>query len=85
MIFRKRLLRPDKSIPEIHLVIEQEISEKNYIRLSETKVDQFGVPSVEINWGMTQTDAKNISSVIYEFERFWIENLEAAYGKLNLY
>ena len=85
MIFRKRLLRPDKSIPEIHLVIEQEISEKNYIRLSETKVDQFGVPSVEINWGMTQTDVKNISSVIYEFERFWIENLEADYGKLNLY
>ena len=85
LLFKKRLLRPKNSTPEFNLVIQQEVSENNFIKLSETRQDQFGNPNIEINWRMTEIDKKNIIKTIKEFKLFWSENYEHKYGKLHLY
>jgi len=84
-IIKKRLWHPKNSTPEFHLVIQQEVSERNYIKLSETKLDQFGNPAVEISWGVSSVDEENIVNAIKEFASYWSENFEMEYGKLHLY
>lgn len=84
-LFKKILLCPQNSMPVFNLVIEQEVSKSNYVKLSEEKIDQFGNPAVEISWSMTRVDQLNIIKVVKEFELFWSENFEQKYGKIHLY
>jgi choline dehydrogenase-like flavoprotein len=67
----KRLLFPAHSRLNVHVVVEQIPSEKNYIRLSEDRTDQFGVPLVEIFWSVTDEDKRNVIETAELFRKTW--------------
>lgn len=83
--FHKCLLRPEDSIPEIHLVIQQEISDANRIELDHAALDEFGNSVPKIYWKLNSKDKENINNAIYSFYDFWQKNLSDKYGSLELY
>jgi choline dehydrogenase-like flavoprotein len=69
--FNKRLLFPDHSKLIVHVVVEQIPSEKNYIRLSDDRTDQFGIPSAEIFWSVSDEDKRNVIETAELFRKTW--------------
>jgi choline dehydrogenase-like flavoprotein len=70
-VFHKRLLFPDHSKLIVHTVVEQTPSDENYIRLSDDRIDEFGVPLAEICWSTTDEDKKNVVDTADLFRKTW--------------
>jgi choline dehydrogenase-like flavoprotein len=70
-VINKRLLFPEHSKLIVHVVVEQMPSEKNYIRLSNDRSDQFGLPLAEIVWSVTDEDKKNLVETAELFRKTW--------------
>lgn len=56
----KRLLYPESSALELHMVIEQERSSIHRISLSDRAADVFGMPLAKIDWRVTEADIANM-------------------------
>jgi len=67
----KRLLFPEHSKLIVHVVVEQMPSDKNYIRLSDDRTDQFGVPLAEIVWSVIDKDKRNVIESAELFRKTW--------------
>jgi choline dehydrogenase-like flavoprotein len=67
----KRLLFPENSKLIVHAVVEQIPSKTNYIRLSDVRTDQFGVPLAEIVWSVTDDDKRNVIETAKLFRKTW--------------
>lgn len=83
--YKRTVLWPQNSSPELHLVIQQNISDKNFITLDHKNLDPFGNPLVKINWRVEDQDIKNINSAIEAFKKFWNEAYFYKYGELDFY
>jgi choline dehydrogenase-like flavoprotein len=76
----KRLLFPEDSRLIAHTVVAQLASADNYIALSETSRDPFGVPRAEIKWRISDADIDNIKRAAHLFEETWNGTEFAGYG-----
>jgi choline dehydrogenase-like flavoprotein len=77
----KRLLFPEQSKLIVHVVVEQVPSERNFIRLSDDRTDQFGVPLAEIVWSVTDEDKRNVIETAELFRKTWESTGFAEMGK----
>ena len=84
-LFKKTLLWPEKTDIELHLVIQQEVNEKNSLALDADNIDRFGNPITKINWKIKDKDIMNINLAIDAFNHFWNKSDNKKYGKLELY
>jgi choline dehydrogenase-like flavoprotein len=62
-------------------VVEQVPSERNFIRLSDDRTDQFGVPLAEIVWSVTDEDKRNVIETAELFRKTWESTGFAEMGK----
>ena len=69
--FKKRLLFPDNSPLEAHIIMQQDSSESNQITLSKEKRDIFGQPLAVIDWSISEVDINNIFNASIHLENFW--------------
>lgn len=70
-LVERRLLFPNGTKPEVHIVIEQEPSAANRIILSSTRCDQFGQPLAVIDWGVSEGDVKAMLRSTEAFMDLW--------------
>jgi choline dehydrogenase-like flavoprotein len=66
-----RLLYPSDARIRAHMVIEQSAREENKITLSATKVDELGVPLIEIDWSVNKQDVQHLTKSTDAFEATW--------------
>ena len=57
---KNRLLYPDKSKLELHLVFEQSPNPKNRLLLKNQHSEYYYDPTIEISWGVTPEDESNL-------------------------
>jgi len=76
----RRLLFPQDARLIAHTVIAQVPTADNYIALSETKRDPFGVPLAEIRWRISDADIDNLKRAAHLFEETWNATEFADYG-----
>jgi choline dehydrogenase-like flavoprotein len=69
--FKKRLLFPDNSPLEAHIIMQQDSSESNQITLSKEKRDIFGQPLAVIDWSISEVDINNIFNASIHLKNFW--------------
>jgi len=62
-LFEKRVLPPNGSVFELHMVIEQKPSARNRISLSDEAIDYFGQSVGCINWGVSKLDKDYFSKI----------------------
>lgn len=72
--YKHRLLYPQGSEIEIHLVLEQVALDANTIKLSILEKDSFGIPLPEIHWKVSPIDASNFIFAAQAFQSFWEES-----------
>lgn len=70
----KRLLYPDSSKIQVHVVIEQSQEFSNTISLSSSMVDKYRQPLATISWNISKKDSENITKVGDLFKREWQES-----------
>ena len=76
----KRLLFPQNARLIAHAVIAQELSADNYIALSKSRKDRFGVPMAEMKWRVSDSDIANVARVARLFEQTWRGTGFAGFG-----
>ncbi|MDB2559769.1 GMC oxidoreductase [Amylibacter sp.] len=84
-IVHSKLYRPAGSTATLNIVLEQTVSRKNKISLSELQIDQFGNPLPTIDWMITKNDKDTLFNACEHFEKFWIKKLDSQFGQLQLY
>lgn len=70
---RHRLLFPENPVFKVQLVYEQEPVRGNRIRLSETRMDRYGLPLAELDWTIGEADVAHAQALCARFVDSWRE------------
>ena len=68
---RKRLLFPERTRLNLHMVIQQAAIPANRISLSTSRFDSFGLPVSKIEWGVSDEDVRAMALATDRFLEWW--------------
>lgn len=71
---KNRLLYPDDSKLEMHLVFEQSPNPKNRLLLKNRHVEENNEPTIEISWGVSSEDESNLNNILMQFKSLWVNS-----------